>query len=208
MVLDMKKLTALFRTEKGGNVKYNSTDYFKTKKAYEQDLKSYGYIVLGIYTEEQIVDVKQKFAVNEVEEFIQENVPAPKGIKLLEPKRVDIGSYYKMQDGTVKYAGYYGELVLHALDGSGTAERYDVEVFNKALTRGEIEEVFEVEEMYSEPVEGISIFSGEPVEIIGEKLVIKEDGTRIEQYLYNIKSYEAKNGKPFLSLKANIVRLY
>ncbi|PLS19145.1 hypothetical protein CVD28_01685 [Bacillus sp. M6-12] len=57
--------------------------------------------------------------------------------------------------------------------------------------------------LYDNPLKGISIFSGEPVEVIGERTEEK-DGKVLEQYLYNIVNYTAKNGQPFVSLKANI----
>jgi hypothetical protein len=57
--------------------------------------------------------------------------------------------------------------------------------------------------LYEKPLQGISIFSGEPVEIIGERTE-NHEGKVLEQYLYNILSYTAKNGQPFVSLKANI----
>lgn len=60
------------------------------------------------------------------------------------------------------------------------------------------------EKTYDEPVMGISIMSGEPVEIIGEQTV-KRAGRILEQYLYNIVGYTPANGKSFASLKANII---
>lgn len=56
---------------------------------------------------------------------------------------------------------------------------------------------------FQEPKSGFSIVGGDPVSIIGERTVQRE-GRVLEQYLYNIVGYEAKNGKPFVSLKANI----
>lgn len=60
--------------------------------------------------------------------------------------------------------------------------------------------------MYLVAKKGVSAFSGEPVEIIGEQLV-REEGTEnwYNQYLYNIVGYTPENGKPFVSLKANIL---
>ncbi len=58
--------------------------------------------------------------------------------------------------------------------------------------------------MYDESIRGGSIISGNLVEIIGEQTVQLDDGKVLEQYLYNIEGYTAKNGKPFVALKANI----
>lgn len=57
--------------------------------------------------------------------------------------------------------------------------------------------------IYSTYVYGISV-SGEKVCIIGEQIVKFADGKIVEQYVYNILDYAAHNGKPFISLKANI----
>lgn len=62
-------------------------------------------------------------------------------------------------------------------------------------------------EEYRKPLTGISDASGEMVTIIGEQTVQLEDGRIVEQYLYHINSYVAKNGKPFAALKANITLL-
>ena len=59
-------------------------------------------------------------------------------------------------------------------------------------------------ETYETPVKGISIVSDNLVEIIGEQTVVM-DGEIKEQFIYNIVGYEAKNGKPFISLKDNII---
>ena len=59
------------------------------------------------------------------------------------------------------------------------------------------------EKSYEEVKKGIS-FSGNMVSIIGERTVELDDGRIIDQYIYNIDGYEAKNGKPFVSLKDNI----
>lgn len=59
-------------------------------------------------------------------------------------------------------------------------------------------------EFYNEYLDGVSLFSGNEVLILGEQTVQLEDGRIIEQYLYNIKGYACQNGKPFASLKANI----
>lgn len=58
---------------------------------------------------------------------------------------------------------------------------------------------------YENAIKGISMFSSEMITIIGERTVELEDGRVIEQYIYNIDNYIAKNGKPFVSLKANII---
>lgn len=147
-----KSLTAVYRITKGGNISHTTNTYFSTKKAFEKELKGNGFVVLGIYTEEQIVDVKQKYANGQVEEYIQQVVPTPEGVTLLEAKRVNIGSYYVMQDGRTVYAGYHGQLILHELDGSGKMIVHDVDAFNKALTHGEIVEVNQAVETLQEPV--------------------------------------------------------
>lgn len=58
---------------------------------------------------------------------------------------------------------------------------------------------------YIESKKGISLFSDNEVEIIGEQTVELESGKIVEQYLYNIVGYTPANGKPFVSLKANII---
>jgi hypothetical protein len=60
------------------------------------------------------------------------------------------------------------------------------------------------EKMYKQSIKGISIFSCEPVTIIGEQKVQNHEGKILDWYLYNIDHYTAKNGRPFVSLKANI----
>lgn len=60
-------------------------------------------------------------------------------------------------------------------------------------------------ERYQVPKKGVSMFSYDDVEITGEQVVELEDGRVIEQYLYNIVGYTPKNGKEFVSLKANIM---
>ena len=69
----------------------------------------------------------------------------------------------------------------------------------------DIKRVFD-KKMYDKTIQAGSI-TGNLVEIIGEQKVELEDGTIIEQYLYNIVGYTPKNGKPFVSLKANIFLL-
>lgn len=61
--------------------------------------------------------------------------------------------------------------------------------------------------LYSEYQEGISMFSENKVLIIGEQTVELEDGRIVEQFLYNIIGYAPENGKPFVSLKGNIILL-
>jgi len=51
---------------------------------------------------------------------------------------------------------------------------------------------------------GVTAMWGEPVEVIGEQTVELEDGTMVEQYLYNIFGNPARNGKPYAALKSNI----
>ena len=58
--------------------------------------------------------------------------------------------------------------------------------------------------MYDKPIKGGSVM-GSLVNIIGEQTVQLEDGRIIEQYIYNIIGYNAKNGQPFAALKANII---
>ena len=60
------------------------------------------------------------------------------------------------------------------------------------------------EKKYDKAISGISV-TGNLVEIIGERTVRIEDGRIIEQYVYNIVGYTAKNGKPFAALKSNII---
>lgn len=57
---------------------------------------------------------------------------------------------------------------------------------------------------FEESIQGVSMFSGDLIEVVGEQLVKLEDGRLLEQYLYNIVGYTAENGKQFASLKANI----
>lgn len=68
-----------------------------------------------------------------------------------------------------------------------------------------MERVFD-RKMYSKSIQAGSIM-GDLVEIIGEQKMELEDGRIIEQYLYNIVGYIPKNGKPFVSLKANLFLL-
>ncbi len=60
------------------------------------------------------------------------------------------------------------------------------------------------ERMYDNTIKGYTIFTDNYVTIIGER-VVSIDGNIKEQYIYTIDGYEAKNGKPFVSLKANII---
>lgn len=59
------------------------------------------------------------------------------------------------------------------------------------------------EKTFDKSVKGFSI-TGNQVTIIGEQTVELDDGRVIEQYIYNIDGYTAKNGKPFVALKSNI----
>jgi hypothetical protein len=59
-------------------------------------------------------------------------------------------------------------------------------------------------EIYETPIKGVSIVSDNLIEIVGEQIVVI-DGEIKEQFIYNIVGYEPKNGKPFISLKDNIV---
>lgn len=68
-----------------------------------------------------------------------------------------------------------------------------------------MERVFD-RKMYSKSIQAGSIM-GDLVEIIGEQKMELEDGRIIEQYLYNIVGYTPANGKPFVSLKANLFLL-
>ena len=61
------------------------------------------------------------------------------------------------------------------------------------------------ENKYEKSISGVSV-TGNLVEIIGEQTVRLEDGRIIEQYVYNIIGYTAKNGKPFVALKCNIFK--
>lgn len=65
-----------------------------------------------------------------------------------------------------------------------------------------MERIFDIK-MYNETIMGGSI-TGNLVEIIGEQKMELEDGRIVEQYLYNIVGYTPANGKPFVSLKANL----
>lgn len=57
---------------------------------------------------------------------------------------------------------------------------------------------------YQKQVAGISSW-GEPITLIGEQLCQLEDGSVVEQYLYNIDGLTPENGLPFAALKGNIV---
>lgn len=60
--------------------------------------------------------------------------------------------------------------------------------------------------MYTIAKDGVSLFNGQRVEVIGEQL-LREKGTEnwLNQYLYNIVGYTPENGKPFASIKENIM---
>lgn len=67
-----------------------------------------------------------------------------------------------------------------------------------------MEEEILYEKKYETSKRGYNLW-GEPVDIIGERLVrFLDDGSLGEQYLYNKVGYTPKNGLPFVSLKANI----
>lgn len=68
-----------------------------------------------------------------------------------------------------------------------------------------MERVFD-RKFYKEAVQAGSIM-GDLVEVIGEQKMELEDGRIIEQFLYNIVGYTPANGKPFVSLKANLFLL-
>ncbi len=57
--------------------------------------------------------------------------------------------------------------------------------------------------MYDEVIDGGSM-TGNFVTVIGERTV-EYEGRILEQYIYNIKGYASENGKPFISLKSNII---
>lgn len=80
------------------------------------------------------------------------------------------------------------------VDNTGTMEE---------LLRCLLEKEYDVV-MYDTLVRGSSV-TGNEVEVIGECKLQLTDGKVIEQYLYNIIGYEAKNGKPFSSHKGNII---
>ena len=60
--------------------------------------------------------------------------------------------------------------------------------------------------MYDKPIRAISSFSSNEVLIIGEQIV-EYEGRTLEQYLYNMVGYVPNNGKPFVSLKDNLIRV-
>jgi hypothetical protein len=58
---------------------------------------------------------------------------------------------------------------------------------------------------YTEKPYGVSAFSMGRVHVLGEQTVQLADGRVVEQHLYDIVGYEAKNGKAFAALKSNII---
>lgn len=70
-----------------------------------------------------------------------------------------------------------------------------------------MEELVVLERNYfKEPKKGISIVGDELITIIGEQIA-EYEGVIYDQYIYNIDGYKPANGKPFVSMKANIVLL-
>lgn len=61
--------------------------------------------------------------------------------------------------------------------------------------------------VYALPKAGLTLFSSNRVEIIGERKMKLEDGRIIDQYLYHIEGHTPDNGKPFVSMKDNIILL-
>lgn len=61
--------------------------------------------------------------------------------------------------------------------------------------------------MLNEYLEGVSMFSGTEVLIIGEERVLVDNNKILERWIYNIKGYATENGKPFTALKSNIILL-
>ena len=66
-------LTAIVRYTRKGNITSIQSDY-TTKKQLKDDLKGNKIIILGIYTSEQIAEVKTKkhYEINTAEEYIQQ----------------------------------------------------------------------------------------------------------------------------------------
>lgn len=50
----MKRLTAIYRTERNGNIKNMVQDDYSTKKDFAEDLRRNGFRIIGIFTEAQI----------------------------------------------------------------------------------------------------------------------------------------------------------
>ena len=70
-----------------------------------------------------------------------------------------------------------------------------------------MEELVVLERNYfKEPKKGISIVGDELITIIGEQIA-EYEGVIYDQYIYNIDGYKPANGKPFASIKANIILL-
>lgn len=68
-----QNLTAIFRVEKMGDLKSIYTCAYSTKKEFKQELKDNGFVVLGIYTDKQIEEIKaNKNAIKIQEEYIKQ----------------------------------------------------------------------------------------------------------------------------------------
>jgi hypothetical protein len=82
---------------------------------------------------------------------------------------------------------------------------YDSNRFRTALKRyvSHVETEVLSTTRYEQPVMGGSM-AGSRVSVTGEQTVRLYDGRVVEQYLYNIVGYTAKNGNEFVSLKCNI----
>jgi uncharacterized protein involved in tolerance to divalent cations len=71
----MTVLTAIYRIKRNGNIKSETTDIFKTKKEFKEDLKGNGCRVIKILTSKQIEEIKQMHyaeATEEYQEYIKE----------------------------------------------------------------------------------------------------------------------------------------
>lgn len=61
----MKKLTAIYRTERNGKVTNMVQTDYETKKEFMEDLKANGFIVLGIFTEGQVHKIRTTSIYNQ-----------------------------------------------------------------------------------------------------------------------------------------------
>lgn len=52
----MKKLTAIYKVN--GTIKHMTDDYFTKKENFKKELQENGFIVLGIFTDEEITKIK------------------------------------------------------------------------------------------------------------------------------------------------------
>lgn len=59
-----KRLVAIYRTERNGNLKNMVQEDYETKKDFMLDLKANGFKVLGIFTESQIQHIRVTSAFN------------------------------------------------------------------------------------------------------------------------------------------------